>query len=416
MKRTIKKLLLIFLKKLAKSTVSKFKPTVIAITGSVGKTSTKEAIYAVLSGYRVVRRTALNFNNEMGVPLTILGDWESISKPVFFFWTKVILKSVFVLIFGKKEEYPDVLVLEYGADKQGDISYLLSIAKPHIGIVSAIGTIPVHVENYSQGIESVAKEKGKVITELSPSDFGILNFDDPWTDRIVSKTKSHLLTFGIKEGANVKISRISHILNDGKITGLGFKLEQKGTSFPVVLPDAFSISHAYACACAVAVAEVFDINMVDAAQEFSKKYTPVYGRSLILDGIKNTQIIDESYNSSPLALETTLKTIKNATYARKVAVLGDMLELGEFSIKAHELAGELVRDCIDILITVGPRAKFIAERAIKKGLNKENVFVFDEVKEAGLKLQEIIKEGDLILIKGSRAIGLDSVVDEVRKM
>lgn len=416
MKRTIKNLLMIVLKKLAKSTVSKFKPTVIAITGSVGKTSTKEAIYAVLSGYKVVRRTALNFNNEIGVPLTILGDWENISKPACFFWTKVIFKSIFVLIFVKKEEYPNVLVLEYGADKQGDISYLLSIAKPHIGVISAIGTIPVHVENYSQGIESVAKEKGKIVTELSPNDFGILNFDDPWTDKIISKTKTHILTFGTSEGANVKISRINHILNDGKITGLGFKLEQKGTSFPVVLPDAFSVSHAYACACAVAVAEVFDINMVDAAQEFSKKYAPVYGRSLILDGIKNTQIIDESYNSSPLALETTLKTIKTATYARKIAVLGDMLELGEFSIKAHELAGEIVRDCVDVLITVGARAKFIAERAIKKGFKKENVFVFDEAKEAGIKLQEIIKEGDLILIKGSRAIGLDSVVDEVRKM
>ena len=306
--------------------------------------------------------------------------------------------------------------MEYGADKPGDIANLIGLAKPHIAVISAIGQIPVHVENYPQGIESVSREKIKLISDLSVEDVAVLNADDPMVVKAMEKTRAKILSFGFSENAFIKISNFKHITNGEKIIGITFKLESGGASVPVVLKGAFSIAHAYASACSACVASIFDINLVGAANAFAIYYKPIKGRSTIIEGIKQTQIVDESYNSSPIALEMALKSMKEAKDVRKVAVLGDMTELGEYTQKAHELIGEIIPVCIDVLITVGLRAKFIAQRAIKKGMDEKNVFMFDEPKEAGFKLQEIMKKGDLVLIKGSRVVGLDKIVDEVKQI
>jgi UDP-N-acetylmuramoyl-tripeptide--D-alanyl-D-alanine ligase len=416
----MKKILLSFLKSvlllLSRLTIKRFDPTIVAVTGSAGKTSSKEAIWAALKNRYYVRKTLANFNNELGVPLSILGNYSSIQSPVWFFWIKVLIVGFLNLIFKSKNTYPQILVLEYGADKPKDISHLLKIAKPHVAVISAIGQIPVHVENYPQGIEGVTKEKGKIIFDLLVDDYAVLNADDSTVMKLKEKTRAKVITFGFSNEADIKISNFKHIINNGKIEGITFKLENQSASVPVVLKNVFSISHAYAAACAASVAMVFDLNLVDSANAFALNYTPVKGRSIIIDGIKQTQIIDESYNSSPLALEIALKSIALIKDSRKIAVLGDMTELGDFTLKAHEMIGDIVPSCVDILITVGLRAKFIAYRAIKKGMDKDSVFLFDDVDKAGLFLQQIIKKGDLILIKGSRVVGLDKIVEEIKAM
>jgi UDP-N-acetylmuramoyl-tripeptide--D-alanyl-D-alanine ligase len=350
------------------------------------------------------------------VPLSILGDYSEISKLVWFFWLKVVISSIWNVLFKSRSLYPKVLVLEYGADKPGDIVRLIDLAKPHIAVISAIGQIPVHVENYPQGIEAVVREKNKLISDLSVDDVAILNVDDPMVVKAMEKTRAKILSFGFSKDAGIQISNFKHFTNGSKIIGITFKLESGGASIPVVLKGAFSIAHAYAAACAACVAFVFDINLVGSANAFAVFYKPIKGRSTIIEGIKQTQIVDESYNSSPIALEMALKSMKEIKNIRKIAVLGDMLELGDYTQKAHELIGDFVPLCTDILITVGPRAKFIAQRAIKKGMDKKSVFSFEEPQNAGLKLQEIMKKGDLILIKGSRIVGLDKVIEEVRQM
>ena len=414
----MKKRILYYLKSalgiLSRLTLKRFQPIVIAVTGSVGKTSSKEAIWSVLKSYQYARKTSANFNNELGVPLGVLGDYDKISKPAWFFWIRVITASIWKMLFASKSRYPKVLVLEYGADKPGDISDLLKIAKPHIAVISAIGQIPVHVENYPQGIDSVAREKSKLIFDLSVDDIAVLNADDPMVSKIKEKTRAKTMSFGFSNNADIQISNFKHLIDKGKVEGITFKLESKGASVPVILKKAFSISHAYAAACSVCVASFFDINLVGAANAFAIYYKPLKGRSAIIEGVKHAMIIDESYNSSPIALEVALKTMKEVKDIRKIAVLGDMMELGDYTIKAHEIIGELVPECVDFLITVGPRAKFIAQRAIKKGMDEKSVFSFDEPKEAGPKLQEIIKKGDLVLIKGSRVVGLDKIVEEVK--
>ncbi len=400
---------------LARQTVRVYKPYIIAITGSVGKTSAKEAIYAALCEVKRVRKTQANFNNELGVPLTILGNWNAIARPAGLFWIRVILGSFLRIAIPIKRRYPEVLVLEYGADKPGDIAFLLSIARPHIGVISAIGSVPVHVEFYPAGIPSVVKEKAQLIHSLHVHNTAVLNIDDPHTETIIEKTKARVVTYGFSEKADIHISHARHLVEHNRISGITFKVAYAGSEVPFSIRDAFSIAHAYAIACAIAVAqEYMKLNLVTIFDSIARHYQPMVGRSVILKGIKNTQIIDESYNSSPLALETALKTMQLVAHTRRVAVLGDMMELGEFSMEAHEKAGVLAAQCVEVLITVGSRSKLMAQKAIEKGMYEAAVHSFDTAQEAGLKLQEIMKAGDIILIKGSHSIGLEKVVEEVR--
>lgn len=409
------KLLTHIVRMLARLTIRQYRPFIIGITGSAGKTSAKEAIYTVLSQKGSIRKTSANFNNELGVPLSILGEWDVITKPVWFFWLRVLCASCIRLLYVAGG-YPKTLVLEYGADRPGDIEKLCNIAKPDIAVISAIGSVPVHVENYPSGIEEVFREKIRLIQALDPSHTAILNADDVYFEKMRERTRARIISFGCKEGADVRITNFTHALSkDGSLEGIACKIQYKNTGIPIIIPSAFSISHTYAVACAIAVAYEQDINPTDIATHV-RSYHPVQGRSALIRGIKNTQLIDESYNSSPLALETALRTLMLITSRRRVAVLGDMLELGDHTLRAHERAGEQVVEAVDILITVGMRAKFIAYKAREKGMHQEQVYVCETAEEAGKKLQELMREGDAVLIKGSRSIGLEKVIEEVREM
>lgn len=431
------KILRKILRKISKGIIKTYQPEVIAITGSVGKTSAKEAIFAVLSNklsdtvagrkkWRT-RRAKGNLNNELGMPLTIIGNWKeadlklvSRGQPAgtrrlakLFFWLKVMLAGFFRIIFPRRKTYPHILVLEYGADRPGDIKYLLQIAKPKIGIVSAIGETPVHVEFY-EGPEDVAREKSKLIEALPAGSYAILNFDDKYAMSMKEKTRADILTFGFSEGADVKISNFENISINGRPEGISFKIEYEKSFVPVNLKNAFGRAQAYSVAIAFAVGVVHGMNLVEIEELIERYYLPVKGRMNLVEGVKGSWVIDDSYNASPLSMKEALATLKDLEVERKIAVLGDMLELGKYSIEAHEDIGKLAADVADILVTVGPRGKFIAEKAVKSGMNNKNVFAFDSRDEAGKKIQEIIQQGDLVLVKASRGIGLDKVVDEIR--
>lgn len=404
------------IKYLAQLTVRRFSPTIVAVTGSVGKTSTKEAIYAVLSGHMRVRKSPGNLNNELGVPLAIIGGYERIETPAPWFWLRVIVRALWQLVFADKDTFPEVLVLEYAADKPGDISYLLSIAKPHVGVISAIGSVPVHAEQYPTGTEGVIREKGKLVFALGASDTAVVNADDVSIKTLLPKIRARTIVFGQSHGSTVRITHVSHVTTDNKIEGLTFKLENENTSLPVFLPRVFSVAHASAVAAGVCVGQVFDVNAIDALQAIEASYAPIGGRSAILPGMKDTQIIDESYNSSPLALETALQSLTSVYGPRKIAVLGDMLELGPYTIQAHKDAGALAARCVDVLITVGNRARIMAQEALNKGMSANAVYVCEDASGGLEALQKVFRKGDVILIKGSHSIGLESVVREMTKV
>ncbi|MEE8131435.1 MAG: UDP-N-acetylmuramoyl-tripeptide--D-alanyl-D-alanine ligase [Candidatus Paceibacterota bacterium] len=430
------------LKQLTKITIWRYKPDVIAITGSVGKTSAKEAIYAVLSASgKQVRKSGGNLNNELGVPLTILGNWPeaelklvSRAQPAgekklrkLFFWLKVVVSAI-IRVFNpcppslrsgagrraRKSGYPQVLVLEYGADRPGDIKKLLEICQPKIGIITAIGEIPVHIEFYS-GPEAVVREKSKLVEQMSVNDFAVLNFDDKTVMEIKERTRAKLITFGFKEGAEVKITSFENYFEEGLFVGVCFKIEHNGNIVPVKIQNTIGRSSAYAAGVATCIGLIYELNLVEICEALSSNYRPAKHRMNLISGIKDCWVIDDSYNASPISMKSALETIQDLkTNNRKIAILGDMLELGEYSSGAHKSIGKLVSGIVDFLITVGPNGKIISESAGLNGLEKDKILSFDNADEAVKAVRGIINKNDIILVKASRGIGLDKVVEEIK--
>lgn len=431
------KILIKILNFLAGRIIRRYNPEIIAVTGSVGKTSTKEAIFAVFSGsispetgkkLRVWKSKG-NFNNELGAPLAVVGDFSeerlklvSREQPAgtkkaakIFFWLGSIWRALVWAYFPFKLPYPDVLVLEYGADRPGDIKNLIKMARPKGAVLTAIGETPVHVEYYANPDE-LAKEKGKILEPLSVGGFAVLNADDNRVLALKEKTRARVITFGFSENSDIRISQFEYQLSAGRPAGISFKIEFNGSAVPIFLKNVFGRSQAYAAAAALATAAAFGLNLVEAGQALEKNYLAPKRRMNLVEGLKETLIIDDSYNASPLSVKEALAALAALSAKRKIAVLGDMLELGEYSIEAHQEIGKLVCDKADFLVAVGSRSKFTAEAAEKNGLAKERIYVFETAAEAIVPVRDLLQAGDLILIKASRGIGLDRVVDEIKKM
>ncbi|EKD24012.1 MAG: hypothetical protein ACD_81C00131G0015 [uncultured bacterium] len=427
------------LRKYARIIIWNYRPEVVAITGSVGKTSTKDAIFAVLSNkgesslsekerWRV-RRSKGNFNNEIGTPLTVIGEWSDgdlalISRDTpagtrriekAMFWTRVLLRATASSIVTHKKRYPQVLVLEYGADRPGDIKYLLTLARPKIGVVTAIGEMPSHGEYYPD-TEAVAREKGRLVESLPVGGWAILNHDDALVLAMRERTRARVKTFGFSEDADVRITNFENHSIDGRPEGITFKIEHEGSFVPVTVKNVFGRAQAYSIAGAFAVGIAFGLNLVEIAELVERYYIPAKRRMNVVEGIKESWIIDDSYNAAPLSVREALTTLEGLTAVRRIAVLGDMLELGKLSVEAHESIGKMAAGVVDELFTVGPRGKLIAEAAIKNGMTKAHVHVFDVAEEVLQEVQNTIQKGDIVLVKASRAIGLDRVVDEIQNL
>lgn len=409
-KEKLKQYLQKALRVLAVKTIRKYQPGVIAISGSVGKTSAKEAIFTVLNRQRRVRANSGNFNNEIGLPLTILGDWQKITGR--YFWVKVILASLARLLFRMK--YPEILILEYAADKPGDIKSLLEIAKPQISVVTAIGDIPAHIEFYS-GVEAVAREKSKIVEALTTVGFAVLNHDDLAVLDMKERTRGRIITYGFDGDAEMRISNFELKMSGNKPSGIAFKLNYGGSFIPVRLDGCFGKVQCYAAAAAACVGVIFGLNLVKISEALLE-YKALPGRGRIIPGIKKTYILDDSYNASPLSMRAAIETVHALSAPRKIAVLGDMLEIGKYTLEAHEAIGKLIPNRFDILVAIGARAKFIADSANNAGMAKKDIYIFDTADEAKLEVQKLIRKGDLILVKASHSIGLDKIIEEIREM
>lgn len=393
---------------LARRTLSKYRPGIIAVTGSVGKTSIKEAIYVVLRSFRRVRASHENFNNEIGVPLTVLGSWQNISG--IFFWPKVITAALGQLIGAAP--YPELLVLEYAADRPGDMDYLLSVARPQIAVVSAVGKVPVHVEFY-QNPEAVVEEKSKLIAALPAAGFAVLNADDEAVRTMRGFTGAPAFTYGFGPEAQMRITNFENRSDGGKPAGIVFKLQYGEQAIPVRIDGAFGKAQAYAAAAAACVGLCFGINLPRIAEALTYYRAPSHRMKFIM-GVKGTYLLDDSYNASPLSMQAALETVHDFPAKRRVGILGDMRELGGFSREAHETVGALAGKVFHLLMTVGEQGKLIADAARKRGLAAEKIFSFDSADEALSTILSLLKPGDLVLIKASRSLGLDRIVENIR--
>ena len=397
------------LKILAKLILKKYRPEVIGITGSAGKTGAREAIYAVLNAKFKVRRSLKNYNNEIGLPLTVIGA-AAPAKSIFG-WVKIFFLAG-KLLLKQDKNYPKILILEMAADKPGDLNYLTDMVQPQVAVITSIGE--AHLENFGS-LEKIKQEKSVLIKVIGRQDWAVLNVDDRQIKSLVKETKAKILSYAINNEAEVRGQEIRLIFTADAL-GINFKLASRNTLVPVFLPMVISKAGVYAALAGAAVGIIKGLNLVEISQAL-KNYSPPSGRMRLISGIKNTYIIDDTYNASPaasiLAIETLAGITKNGR-ENKYAVLGDMLELGKLSQVKHEEVGRaIVKNKIDKLIVVGERSRDIARGAINAGMAEDDIFHFDAIAEAGKFIQERIKSGDIILVKGSQGARMEKVVEEI---
>ncbi len=389
--------------------IRKYQPKVIAITGSVGKTSTKKAVSLFLDKYFTVWGGSGNLNTEFGVPLAFLGKNKG-GGSNFWEWSKIILSGI-GLILIRKRDYPKIVVAEMGADKPGDISYLTGLVRPDISVVTMIGETPVHLENY-KSIEEVVEEKTKIVEKLKKESFAILNFDDPSIREMKKKTKARVVFFGFEEGSDVKISEFMTEIKElrGKEVpyGISFKISYKDKDVRIHLPYCLGKPSAYSVAASFACGLAMGMNL-DRVSDIFRELKPEDGRTNLLE-VGEYFIIDDTYNASPSSTVSALETLKDLPGNRRIAVLGDMKELGVLSIQSHREMGKIASKICDILITVGDLADEMKESAVDSGMNIGDISNYKSNKEAVNKLKSIIKPGDLILIKGSRSMKMEEIV------
>jgi len=414
MKKALEKILKI----LSKKTLKTYKPKVIGITGSVGKTSVKEATRIAIGKERNVRVAKKSYNSQIGLPLTILdqdNQWKSKLG-----WLKIIIKSA-KLSLGFNHDYPEWLVLEYGADRKGDINYLTEIARPAIAAVTKIGV--AHAENFGT-IEDVQEEKGALIRALTQDGTTILNADDNRVLGMKHMAQGPVVTYGLSSTADVTAKNIQlTTINDGSITPgetvarLNFDISAGDSGQEhVEITNVIGDQHVSAILAGATIALQMGIPLANIAKNL-KNYKPAPGRFNLIPGIKRTIIMDDSYNASPDAVHAALESLSSFPIqngSKRIAVIGDMLELGRYSEKAHiEVGAHIAKLPIDFLITVGENSRDIARGALSAGMAQNIVFTYAKSEDAGRFLQDRMKEGDVILVKGSQGIRAEKIVKEV---
>ena len=407
----MKKIIIFVLKILSTMVLRKYKPEVIAITGSVGKTSAKEAISQMLSSKFNIMSSKGNFNNEIGVPLTILGFRRSPNKSIIG-WISVCLKSL-NKIFKNDKNYPEKLILEMGADHPGDIGYLTNFIPINIGIITKISK--VHIE-YFKTIEAIAKEKTKIFQNIKKDGWAILNGDDEVLCKYKSQLKCNIMTYGITNEADILATDLQ-ILRQGDFIGMNFKVHYKGNVVPIFLPGALGIPQVYSFLAGIAVSLIYGINLVEISI-LAKKYFSPRGRTNLIKAINNAFIIDDTYNSSPEALKIAIDLLiemKQYIHGKKIVVLGDMLELGEDSAELHRDIGEYIwnKKEIDYVFTIGNNTKDLHEVVVSKEFNKNNCVHFNNQQDLIDHLKSVINNDDLVLIKGSQGARMERVVKAI---
>jgi len=401
MKNFFKFLIAFTLGLFARAVVRRYHPRIVMITGSVGKTSTKDTVAAVLATRFNVRKSEKSFNSEFGVPLTVFGVENPWNNPLA--WFKVMKSAIALLILPN--HYPNMLVLETGADRPGDLTRILRLATPDMVVVTRLPEIPVHVEAYASP-EQVREEEFSPAYALAADAPLIIPSGDSYATGNAARTSARVITYGMTGDASVRLSDVHFYEVDGKVIGMRSRVDAKGEHGELIIKGSVGTTQLLPAAAALASALAYDIPMKEALEAL-EAYEPPPGRGRLLAGKNNSIIIDDSYNSSPVAVEEALKTLKAFPHAqRRIAVLGDMLELGRYSVMEHERMGPLANDSADVIVSVGIRA-----RAFSRASKNKEIIIFDCANSAAVGLPAFIREGDVILVKGSQSIRMERIVE-----
>ena len=363
---------------------NEFKIPCVAVTGSVGKTSTRDMVYSVLSKQYCVHKTEKNYNNEIGLPLTV---------------------------FGLKSEH-EIMVLEMGMSGFGEISNLTKIAQPDTAIITNIGL--AHIEKLGSQ-ENILKAKLEILEGLSPDGTVILNGDDPYLRSLEGRLPYETLYYGI-ESKNCDITA-ENIKKYSSGTDFTVKIDGSEYKFSVNVPG---LHHVYNALAAILTGIKYNLS-VKKIQEGVEKFVTSGMRQNIIR-LADYTVIKDCYNASPQSMAAGLDVLESVFESdkdkggKKVAVLGDMLELGDISRAEHEKIGKLiVKHNIDRLITVGKMAEYIAKSAVEDGFSASDAYSFTDNEKAVASIYNIIKPGDIILFKASRGMKLEEIADYLIK-
>lgn len=347
---------------------------VIGITGSVGKTTTKELVGAVLARrYRTLKSEA-SYNNEIGLPLTLMhltGDHERV-------------------------------VLEMGMYDVGEIADLTRIALPQVGVVTIVG--PVHLERAGT-IERIAKAKAELVEALpaAPEGVAILNYDDERVRNMAQATRAHVFYYGLSSEADLWADHIEGL----GLEGIRFQLHYRGEILYVKIP-LLGRHSVHTALRAAAVGLVEGLTWQEIIEGLRGPAAQL--RLVAVPGPDGAIVLDDTYNASPASVIAALNLLEELD-GRKIAVLGDMLELGDYEHEGHEKVGMRVLDVADVLITVGPRGRIIGEAAVRWGMPADCVKMVEKNAEAVAFLEQVVKGGDVVLVKGSRALEMEEIVN-----
>lgn len=355
---------------------SKFDIPYIGITGSVGKTTTRDMVYSALSSKFNTLKNQGNLNNQLGVPLTLF----------------------------KLEDSHECAVIEMGMSGFNEIEYLANIVNPSIGVISNIGLS--HIENL-ESQEGILKAKMEIATNFNSSSTLIVNGDDKFLKTLKERNLNYKIkTFGF--GENNDIYCKSYNMDEESITFTCFINEKEETIFIPTVGE----HNIYNAMAAILVGLSLGISLKD-IKEGLKDFKATKMR---LDILKNDQltIINDTYNASPDSMKAALKILgryKN----RKVAILGDMFEMGEHAEYGHKLVGEEVINNVDLLITIGKDSLFIKDKSLELGFNKDNAYHFNTKEEAINEIDKLINDNDVVLVKASRGMKLEQIVEYLNK-
>jgi len=393
------KLLQKYLKFWATGYLKRVVPEIIAITGSVGKTSTKTAIFEVLKvryGEKV-RQAEGNLNNETGVPAAIL-DFKkapSYTATNAFSWLPIIIAAPFKSFFLRKVK---ILVLELAADKPGDIQYLTSFIKPKIAVLTGIS--PAHLEAFSS-MRNIIEEKTDLLRALPTDGTAIINLDDDNARKVSYGGRYNKLTYGIVNKADFEGSAIKTEIKDYS-PHTTFQISHQQDIINIVQETLGEKGNVLASLAGAACGELYNLKNVDIKKGLENVQAEKH-RLNVLRGKNDTVIIDDCYNASPVSMKAALELLKKLPGGRKIAVLGDMRELGKIATESHKLIGEYAKNVADMVIAIGNLAKNYGSNNYFRNPHKAADFLLNKV-----------HSGDIILIKASRAIGLEKIVDAIK--
>lgn len=364
------------LQQAAKAWRAQFSLRVVGITGSVGKTTSKELIHAVLSQRFHTLKSPGNRNNEIGLPLTLLALRPQHERAV----------------------------LEMGMYATGEISLLCELARPTIGVVTMIG--PVHLERVGS-MEGIVRAKRELVEALPANGVAVLNRDDERVMSMAAHTSARIFTYGLNPTADLWASDIRSM----GLEGVRFTLNYGGESLSLRVP-LMGQHNVHTALRATAVGLIEGLGWEEIITGLSSLRSQL--RLVTAPGPQDSLIIDDTYNSSPDSALAALNLLQELN-GRKVAVLGDMLELGYMEEAGHRLVGRRAADVADVLLTVGRRARWIAEEALAVGMSPLAVHQVEDVETAVALLQTQIQPHDAILVKGSLGMRMARIVEAIRR-